>query len=95
MRGSSGLGKRALVTGGSRGIGAAIALALAENGADVALTFQHSADRAQAVVASIRNLGRRAAAIKADIAAAVTFLASPAARHVTGTILTVDGGLLT
>uniref|UniRef100_E1TI26 Short-chain dehydrogenase/reductase SDR n=1 Tax=Burkholderia sp. (strain CCGE1003) TaxID=640512 RepID=E1TI26_BURSG len=61
-------GKRALVTGGSRGIGAAIALALAENGADVALTFQHSADRAQAVVSSIEKLGRRGITIKADMA---------------------------
>lgn len=61
-------GKRALVTGGSRGIGAAIALALAENGADVALTFQNSADRAQAVVASIEGLGRRGVAIQADSA---------------------------
>jgi 3-oxoacyl-[acyl-carrier protein] reductase len=60
--------KRALVTGGSRGIGAAIALALAENGADVALTFQHSADRAQGVVKSIEALGRRGIAIKADSA---------------------------
>lgn len=61
-------GKRALVTGGSRGIGAAIAIALAENGADVALTFQNTADRAQAVVASIEKLGRRGVAIKADSA---------------------------
>lgn len=59
-------GKRALVTGGSRGIGAAIALALAENGADVALTFQNSPDRAQDVVTSIEKLGRRAVAIRAD-----------------------------
>ena len=59
-------GKRALVTGGSRGIGAAIALALAENGADVALTFQTSADRAQAVVRSIEANGRRGVAIQAD-----------------------------
>lgn len=59
-------GKRALVTGGSRGIGAAIALALAENGADVALTFQNSPDRARDVVASIEKLGRRAVAIQAD-----------------------------
>jgi 3-oxoacyl-[acyl-carrier protein] reductase len=59
-------GKRALVTGGSRGIGAAIALSLAENGADVALTFQHSGERAQAVVTSIERLGRRATAIRAD-----------------------------
>ena len=61
-------GKRALVTGGSRGIGAAIALALAENGADVALTFQNSAGRAQEVVTSIEKVGRRAVAIKADSA---------------------------
>jgi NAD(P)-dependent dehydrogenase (short-subunit alcohol dehydrogenase family) len=62
------IGKRALVTGGSRGIGAAIAIALAKNGADVALTFHNSADRAQAVVASIEGLGRRAVAIQADSA---------------------------
>lgn len=61
-------GKRALVTGGSRGIGAAIAVALAENGADVALTFQNSADRANAVVSSIEKLGQRGAAIQADSA---------------------------
>lgn len=61
-------GKRALVTGGSRGIGAAIALALAENGADVALTFQNSAARAQEVVTSIEQLGRRGVAIQADSA---------------------------
>ena len=60
------VGKRALVTGASRGIGAAIALALAEKGADVALTFQNSPDRAQEVVTSIEKLGRRAVAIQAD-----------------------------
>jgi 3-oxoacyl-[acyl-carrier protein] reductase len=62
------LGKRALVTGGSRGIGAAIAVALAEHGADVALTFQTSSDQAQAVVASIEKPGRKGRAIKADMA---------------------------
>jgi NAD(P)-dependent dehydrogenase (short-subunit alcohol dehydrogenase family) len=62
------MGKKALVTGGSRGIGAAIALTLAENGADVALTFQNSADRAQAVVRSIEAQGRRGVAIQADSA---------------------------
>lgn len=61
-------GKRALVTGASRGIGAAIALALAEHGADVALTFQNSPDRAQGVVTSIEKLGRKAVAIQADSA---------------------------
>ena len=61
-------GKRALVTGGSRGIGAAIALALAANGADVAFTYQSSAEKAAAVAASIEAVGRRAAAIQADSA---------------------------
>ena len=50
-------GKRALVTGGSRGIGAAIALTLAENGADVAFTYQHSAEKA-AAVARVHREGR-------------------------------------
>lgn len=62
------IGKRALVTGGSRGIGAAIALALAENGADVAFTYQHSAKKADAVIKSIKGTGRRAVAIQADSA---------------------------
>ena len=61
-------GKRALVTGGSRGIGAAIALALAENGADVAFTYQHSSGKAEAVAESIAGKGRRAIAIQADSA---------------------------
>lgn len=61
-------GKRALVTGGSRGIGAAIALALAENGADVAFTYQASAQKADTLVESIHSKGRRAFAIQADSA---------------------------
>lgn len=61
-------GKAALVTGGSRGIGAAIAIALAREGADVAITYVSAADRAQAVVAQIQALGRRALAIRADSA---------------------------
>lgn len=59
-------GKKALVTGGSRGIGAAIALALAQYGADVAFTYQNSAERARAVAGSIEETGRRAVAIRAD-----------------------------
>jgi 3-oxoacyl-[acyl-carrier protein] reductase len=61
-------GKRALVTGGSRGIGAAIAAALAGKGADVAFTYQTSEARAAQVVAAIEGAGRQAHAIKADSA---------------------------
>jgi NAD(P)-dependent dehydrogenase (short-subunit alcohol dehydrogenase family) len=61
-------GKRALVTGASRGIGAGIALALAGKGADVAITYERSADRAAEVVKAIEALGRRAIAIQADSA---------------------------
>lgn len=61
-------GKRALVTGGSRGIGAAIATTLAENGADVAFTYQSAHDRAAEVVKAIEADGRRGFAIQADSA---------------------------
>ncbi|WBB58873.1 SDR family oxidoreductase [Streptomyces sp. WMMC500] len=59
-------GKVAIVTGGSRGIGAASALALADEGADVAISYSSSADRAQAVVAGLEAKGVRAAAFQAD-----------------------------
>lgn len=61
-------GKRALVTGGSRGIGAAIATVLAESGADVAFTYQNAAASARDVVAAIEATGRRGLAIQADSA---------------------------
>ena len=63
-------GAAALVTGGSRGIGAAIAERLAELGADVALTYARSKDRADEVADRITARGRRALAVEADSAAA-------------------------
>lgn len=60
-------GKVALVTGASRGIGRAIALRLAQEGADVAVNFRADADAAAGVVAAIEQLGRRALPIQADV----------------------------
>jgi 3-oxoacyl-[acyl-carrier protein] reductase len=60
-------GRIALVTGGSRGIGAAIALALAETGAAVAVNYRERAADADAVVADIKSKGGRAIAVAADV----------------------------
>ncbi|BAO91053.1 3-ketoacyl-ACP reductase [Burkholderia sp. SFA1] len=69
-------GKRALVTGASRGIGASIAKALAAAGADVAITYEKSSEQAAAVVKAIEAEGRRAIAIQADSADAAAIHAS-------------------
>jgi len=62
-------GKTALVTGASRGIGRATALALAKAGAQVLVHYGNSPKEAEEVVAEIRKLGRRADAVQADLAA--------------------------
>jgi NAD(P)-dependent dehydrogenase (short-subunit alcohol dehydrogenase family) len=59
-------GKRAFITGASRGIGAAIARRLAAEGADIAVTYARSAELAQALTSGIEEQGRRAIAIRAD-----------------------------
>lgn len=60
-------GKTALVTGAGRGIGRAIALTLAGYGADVAVNYSGSRERAEETAAEIRRLGRRAIAVQADV----------------------------
>ncbi len=71
-------GKVALVTGGSRGIGEACVLRLAQDGADVAFTYQNNEARAADVVARVKELGRRALAIRADAADAAAVRAAVA-----------------
>ena len=60
----------ALVTGGSRGIGAAVAIALSGAGANVAVNFRERADAANAVCAEVTRMGRKAIAIQADVSVA-------------------------
>lgn len=60
-------GKIALVTGASRGLGRAIALALAEAGADIAINYQRAAGPAKEVEQAVQALGRRALLLQADV----------------------------
>lgn len=89
-------GKRALVTGASRGIGAAIALELADKGADVAITYERSAERAAEVVRAIEGKGRKAIAIQADSAdpAAVKRSVDEAARALGGLDILVNNAAI-
>lgn len=61
-------GQTALITGGARRLGRAIALKLAEAGADVAITFRNSAREAQGTVIDLTSFGVRAVALRCDIA---------------------------
>lgn len=60
-------GKTAIVTGGSRGIGKAIALKLAEKGANIVVNYTSNSNMADETVKEIKNMGREALAIKADV----------------------------
>jgi NAD(P)-dependent dehydrogenase (short-subunit alcohol dehydrogenase family) len=67
--------KIALITGGSRGLGRNTALALAQRGVDVAFTYHSNRKEADAVIAEIQKLGRKAAALQLDVGDAKPFTA--------------------
>jgi len=85
-------GRVALVTGASRGIGRAIAIALAQAGADVAVNYRVRAAEAESVVNQIRSAGRRAFAVAADVsqAAEVTRMVESVSRELGPTEVLVN-----
>ncbi len=90
--------KVALVTGGARGIGAAVARRLAEEGAKVTVTFPNPADSPEAVLRAISDLGERGHAIEADSADATAVEAAVdqvAAKHGRLDILVNNAGIIT
>ena len=89
-------GKVALVTGGSRGIGAEIVRRLAAEGADVGFTYRTGQDEARQVAAQVRGLGRRALTVQADLAepaAAAAIVAAVTAEFGTLDILVNNAGI--
>jgi 3-oxoacyl-(acyl-carrier-protein) reductase len=80
-------GKKALVTGGSRGIGRATALALADAGAEVAINFQHCAEAAEEVCRDARELGVQARAYQADVSR------EEEAKHMIDAVLSTFGSI--
>lgn len=89
--------KVALVTGSSRGIGRAIAVQLADLGADVVVNYHRSTDAAQEVATEIRDLGRQALAIQADVrdANAVTAMMKQVNAELDGPHILVNNAGLT
>jgi 3-oxoacyl-[acyl-carrier protein] reductase len=79
-------GKCAVVTGGSRGIGRAIALGLGDAGADVLLTYREKAAEAEAVIKAIKAKGRRAQAIQMDVTDRASIEAAVNAADAFGTV---------
>jgi 3-oxoacyl-[acyl-carrier protein] reductase len=91
-------GRTALVTGASRGIGAAVALMLAEQGADVAINFRSKGSRAEEIASQVRGLGQRALLAQADLtdATSVEAMARVVARtfgRLDFLVLNASGGL--
>jgi 3-oxoacyl-[acyl-carrier protein] reductase len=86
----------ALVTGGSRGIGAAVAVALANAGADVAVNYRERADAANTVCGEITGIGRKAMAFQADVsvAADVKRMVAEVEAHIGGIDILVNNAAI-